>query len=814
MKILLKSIFVFLFAASSFGIQPGQATALVQPNGRLYYGNGTNSVLNFRTNTYDFIFNAAQTFTHGASASLVRFVVAKPAVTRDEIMVGILKADGQLTVIKGINGYDVNTDYATAWSNVGTSPAMTCEGTKADCSRAFDIGYERLSGRAMVVYADTTNQKLYYALWDGTAWSPNTTPGTPGATNEIALSSNGRPTFVSLKPKGGSNEMIMAVGIDVGGVMEVEAYRWTGSAWTDQVVATDTTNASTQGLDQGAVFDVEWEDSTGDAIVVYATAATVEMKYKLLASGGAWGAETDAFNTITNASAVIWVNVEGDPSSDRIAVVTNDNANDLSAAVWKADGTTAGWTDFGPTINELTLEGANGTTAGPAYTDLMWEEVGSEFIIVEQDAGAGDTGKYYRLTCTGTGCTVTTAITAVTTTAATDDAQFNRLARAPNSEDIMYIQTDIDNNLFLQHWNGTAWEAGDSGVMDAANSVCSADNISTGCVGMPAVFAYLRYSAWSRNWKFWQGTDTTNTPTNQLAAENTTPTGFDGTAGKFRLRFSVIELSGMAQTDARKKLQYATVDPDAVGTTWTDVDNSAGAGIWRYVDCNSGDVNICDDNLALSGTTLSGTPTAGWWTQSKDAAGGTVMDHNALQLRELEFSVEANSASSGTTYYFRMYDVDQSSAVRREQDNDGSNDCATAICTYPSLTTVAATSPTVTTSSANPGATTASLYGIKTGGDNATEHGFAYGTDSTLATVIATTTLGALASNSSFSSGVGGLSVTTTHYFRAYATSAGGTGYGVIRSFVTGNSTATRKMRLFEGFTIKLLNGRIILHQQ
>lgn len=133
-----------------------------------------------------------------------------------------------------------------------------------------------------------------------------------------------------------------------------------------------------------------------------------------------------------------------------------------------------------------------------------------------------------------------------------------------------------------------------------------------------------------------------------------------------------------------------------------------------------------------------------------------------------------------------------------------------------SYTPSSAVSPTVTTRFAsNIGATTANLNGTKTGGDNAVEHGFAYGTDSTLVTVIATTTLGVLNSNISFSSSVSSLSADTTYYFRAYATStATNEGFGIIRSFVTGNTTVTRKMRLFAGFTIKLISGRVILHQR
>ncbi|MBI5037586.1 MAG: hypothetical protein HZC01_02700 [Candidatus Kerfeldbacteria bacterium] len=669
--------------SDSFPSQPESAWATVSNNGRLYYGDGTNTVLRFQENAYDFDFSTGEeSYTHGASASLIRFIVAKPAVTRDEVMVGILKADGQLTVIKGVNGYDVNTDYSTAWSNTGTTPAMTCEGTEADCSRAFDIAYERLSGRAMVVYADNVNQKLYYCYYDGTNWGPVSNCAPTNGTNDITLSSNGRPTFVSLKPKGGSNELLLGVGIDVAGTHEVEAYRWTGSTWSNQVVATDTTNASSSGNEQGAVFDVEWESNSGDALVMYATTATSnEIKYKLLPSGGSWGTEQGGFETLTNGAVTVWVNAESDPQSDRIAIATNDTSNDFNGAVWKGNGTSAGFTAL---VSDGTLEGGNGSTPGPAYTDVQWEQTGSEFLFVLMDAGAGDTGAYVRYACTGSGCSVSTAQTAITTTGLTDDAQMIRTAASRNSDDIMVLLTDIDNNLITQHWNGTAWETGDAGVLEASLSLCSADNIATGCSAMPAAFTYIPYSPWSRNWKFWQGTDTTDTPTNQLANENVAPTSF---SGKFRLRFSVAELSGMGQDNSRKKLQYATADPDATSTTWTDVDDPGGTGAaWRYFDCNGGS-SVCDDNGALGGTTLSGSPTVGWWTLDKDAVGGAAMDHAALQLRELEFPVEAYNVASSTTYYFRMYDVDQGRPVRREQDNDGSNDCATATCTYPSLTT-------------------------------------------------------------------------------------------------------------------------------
>lgn len=122
--------------------------------------------------------------------------------------------------------------------------------------------------------------------------------------------------------------------------------------------------------------------------------------------------------------------------------------------------------------------------------------------------------------------------------------------------------------------------------------------------------------------------------------------------------------------------------------------------------------------------------------------------------------------------------------------------------------------PTVTTNFANAGFNFATMNGTNVSGDSVTEHGFAYGTDPTLATVIATTTLGALAGNDSFNNTVTGLSASTPYYFRAYARNAAGDGLGTIKSFTTGNSTVGRKMLLFNGASIKLINSRIILHQQ
>lgn len=134
------------------------------------------------------------------------------------------------------------------------------------------------------------------------------------------------------------------------------------------------------------------------------------------------------------------------------------------------------------------------------------------------------------------------------------------------------------------------------------------------------------------------------------------------------------------------------------------------------------------------------------------------------------------------------------------------------------LNTVA---PTVTTSAASGISSFAAVLNgdiTATGGANSTVRGFAWGKTSTLTGGdTATTTESGSFGVASFTGSVGGLVAGQTYYFRAYATNSAGTGYGSITSFTASaaDTTASRKLRLFEGSRVILLEGgRIILHQK
>ncbi len=108
--------------------------------------------------------------------------------------------------------------------------------------------------------------------------------------------------------------------------------------------------------------------------------------------------------------------------------------------------------------------------------------------------------------------------------------------------------------------------------------------------------------------------------------------------------------------------------------------------------------------------------------------------------------------------------------------------------TAPSVTTSAATEVTFQHALLN-GNITAD------GGASITQYGFAYGTVSTLATVVATTTYGAGVTGT-FIGNVDGLSAATTYYFRAYAVNSIGTAFGTILNFTTSAARGLGKVRL------------------
>lgn len=603
-----------------------------------------------------------------AETAVIQWIAGVTAPTRDELLFGHLKNGGLLNIVRCIDNCDAAADWSAQLNIAGVSATQICDNTDGGCWKVFDIAYEQLSGDAIVFYGKAANDGiLYYNIWNGTSWV-----GEASYTFKAASAVDTR--FIRVVPKGlgmadyRTDEILIMLGDNS---QELFAMIWDGSGFVSQT--TLTTNGGTY-VDQVRCVDGAWEGTTDSAVVVYCngTSSTTPYDYKTW-NGTSWDVTGTSVITFSNATPGKWVTVRAHRGSNRMCAAFLKNGNDFGWGIWKADGTTAGWTagTQDTTIENDRIDGAS----------CAWENnnAGVPFAIgISTDAGTSDISKYETWTQAG-GFSGRTDMPG----AMSDDGSQWLLYAAPNDDAIMAIASNIDAGLYTQRWSGTAWEANPTNhsfnLGDGANGARERGSFD---------WTYRYYSPWSRNWRFYSDI-TSNNPTVGLnsVAENVEPTNI---AKKtfVRLRLQFTELGTLTQADSRKKLQYTTnCNPNTTGAnvcTWVDVGNTADtSAVWRYA-TTAETCTSCTDGTAITTNRLTGTTQNGTYISSKDAVAGTLMDHTGLAKVEYDYPLKAENVTAGAIYYFRAYDVDQQFPLYRRQDT-GTTDCLGTTCTYPSL---------------------------------------------------------------------------------------------------------------------------------
>lgn len=676
------------------------ASDAVTANGTLFYGDtsATNGVLraNTFTSTSTFVgeFNGA-----ASSTSFILWTVPETAPTREEMIIGTLKVDGELYVETCTAGCDANGDFTAQWNNPGTTPTQDCDTaqTANTCERAFDIGYESLSGRAMVVYGDSVADKFYYALWDGSAWSPDSTPGSPSATNEVDFhtgGTGGTPEWIRVVPAGdmlanARSNRIMVLIADTNA--DLFACYWDGSSFSCLSAALDT---DLTGCQYAQCFDGAWQGggSSNTFVVNYLHTANFNVNYQVYTVGSGWGGENNAF---TDANVGYWIETNGDPTSSRIMVTTGTAGDDYSHAVWRADDSSDGWTECSNGVNttncpDTGTETLNGKQSSAVFQRQQLGGTSGLGLVVYNDSGTTATGNFMTYTPTSTYGTKTR--TGITTS---DDSLSMRLFANPNTDDVMLLNVDVDCDLYAQLWTGSSFGGTAQADIEVNGSMygvacpgATAPDATTGGEGsaFSYSFAWKIYTPWSRNWRFF--TDiSANEPSTGAAAENVAPTV--NKEDFIRLRMQFYERGAVAQTDSRKKLQYTSgctpnsTIPDTC--TWADVgDTTETSAVWRYATSGETCTN-CTDDTAVVTNRLTGSTQVGTHTQDKDATAGTNMDHSASAIMENDYAIKAEAVAGSTTYYFRAFDLDQLTPVYLYNPS-GVTDCLSSACTYPSVT--------------------------------------------------------------------------------------------------------------------------------
>jgi len=288
----------------------------------------------------------------------VRHLVQRvsPGPKPEEILAAQLDTgDGAWIVVRTWNARRWNDD-APAVLSQAIDPANADE-------RGFDVAYETVSGRAMLVTVDGGTNVQYRILEDG-EWSAPQPVFTPALATGTVL-------WTELEPFSRSNQIAL-VALDED--QNLMASVWDGTQWNFTSLLATQVNS----VRDFRAFDVAWESLTGDVLVSWGHSQFAEeTRYATLGSASGLWTTGQFVNTDTVGMTV---HLAGDPSSNRIIGVFGEgfSDDDVGVSVW--GGQT--WSDTA----ELALQGHPQSRA----MDVGWfGRTGIGFAIYRDQATTG-----------------------------------------------------------------------------------------------------------------------------------------------------------------------------------------------------------------------------------------------------------------------------------------------------------------------------------------------------------------------------------------------------------------------------------------
>ncbi|MGE5392702.1 MAG: fibronectin type III domain-containing protein, partial [Candidatus Saccharibacteria bacterium] len=358
----------------------------------------------------------------------IAHMTLKYGTTRDETILVTSTVNGliQAQVFDGTYWGDVTT-IATLADTGGVDISMTQ-------GQPFDLAYESVSGDAVLVYRDGTADPNY-AIWNGSAWDNN-----GGTGYNIDVPTTGIPRMIELER--GPNDQIAMILNDANS--DVYGALWTGSAWDDMNsgAVEPVWDATAAGATKHNA-DVAWESLSGDALFIWGDTTLTDHYYRTY-SGGVLSAATllDIAAQSSGGGVAHWLNVDADPSSDKIMLGVLDAGSELNTVEWDGNGSWVTPTEHSSATEDI----------ADRNFDLVYESSGSAAVLVYGN-GSTVTRKRY------SGGSWTTQGTAG------DDTAYIDLELQPNSGKLLYAgyedNTSASDDLVTANsaGGGAAWSA-------------------------------------------------------------------------------------------------------------------------------------------------------------------------------------------------------------------------------------------------------------------------------------------------------------------------------------------------------------------
>ncbi|MFO0974060.1 MAG: VCBS repeat-containing protein [Phycisphaerae bacterium] len=241
----------------------------------------------------------------------------------------------------------------TSWDNlVEASTNLVTSG-----ERPFFVAYEQISGRAMLAYRVNSVSTIYYRIWDGSAWSDE---------SSVAPSGTGDPKWIKIVPKPSSNEMML---LNLDNNNDLTAMIWNGSTFGNKVLLD-----SSVAFTATECFDAAYEGTTNRCVVAWATNGTTVPKYRVW-DGAVWKSAADMPDVGGN---VKWMRLAADSATAKIIALTLDGLSDVNATVWSGSS----WgsvTEFETSAPATDRRGIDVAFQPNGYRALaMWSRSGQE----------------------------------------------------------------------------------------------------------------------------------------------------------------------------------------------------------------------------------------------------------------------------------------------------------------------------------------------------------------------------------------------------------------------------------------------------
>jgi len=294
----------------------------------------------------------------------------------------------------------------------------------------------------LLIYGDGTTTPKYriYDRNTNTFLGENSGPlGSSGYSFQIRTSSK--------------NSEAVAGYVTNGGVLQIMCFD--GTNWSNDW------SVAVGGVATTRRFDIAYETSSGDVIVLYGSNAsgTNELAYRTKTKNSSCGtANWSGANNLdaTRTSGTIhWVKMAWDvrSSSNLIAAAWADENSDMSGAIW--NGTA--WGNEPSAVTETNLERVANSQDVDSF-DLTYESLSGDLMLVwgTQTTSNNSNGVRYRECNGGVANCTWGAITTPPTFS--DDATNMDISSSPDSDEIVFASIgNQQNDLQIGYWNGLAW---------------------------------------------------------------------------------------------------------------------------------------------------------------------------------------------------------------------------------------------------------------------------------------------------------------------------------------------------------------------